>query len=388
MLRHLMAGESHGPALLGIIEGLPAGLPLSPADLAPDLARRQSGYGRGARQRLEADAAEILAGVAGGLTTGAPLALRIANRARPELGDPARPPRSIPQPGHAELVGALKYGFDNVEWVAERASARETAMRVAVGGVAKALLSAVGIEVLGYVVSIGDVVAPPLDLPWQELAARADASPVRCPDPSAAQAMVERIDAAREAGDTLGGIVQVEAVGLPPGLGAYVHPDRRLDARLGAALLSIPAIKGVEIGPAFANSRLPGSQVHDPLRLQDGRLARPTNRAGGLEGGMTTGQPLVVRAAMKPIPTTRRPQPSLDLATGREAETLYRRADVCAVPAASVVAAAAVAWELAVALVERCGGDRLSELVERVDALRRAPAPWEAHRRGAEDAEI
>jgi len=377
MLRYLMAGESHGPELLGIIEGLPAGLPLSSADLADDLVRRQSGYGRGARQRLEADEAEILAGVADGVTTGAPLALRIANRARPELGDPARPPRSIPQPGHAELAGALKYGFTNVEWVAERASARETAMRVAIGGVAKALLAAAGIEVVGYVVAIGQVAAAEVALPWRELVACVDASPVRCPDVEAAQAMMAHIDAARSAGDTLGGIVEVMAVGLPAGLGSYVHPDRRLDARLGAALLSIPAIKGVEVGQAFANSRLPGTQVHDPIRLQAGRIVRSTNHAGGLEGGMTTGQPLVVRAAMKPIPTTRQPQPSVDLASGREAETVYRRSDTCAVPAASVIAAAAVAWVLAEAVVERCGGDRLEELVERVHSLRQAPLPWE-----------
>ena len=377
MLRYLMAGESHGPALLGIIEGLPAGLPLSPGDLAPDLARRQSGHGRGARQRLEADEAEILAGVADGVTTGAPLALRIANRARPERGDPARPPRTIPQPGHAELAGALKYGFANVEWVAERASARETAMRVALGGVAKKLLAAAGIEMLGYVVAIGDVAMPALDLSWADLSARADASPVRCPDPAASQAMAARIDAAQAAGDTLGGIVEVAAVGVPAGLGSYVHPDRRLDARLGAALLSIPAIKGVEIGQAFANSRLPGTHVQDPIRLQAGHIVRTTNHAGGLEGGMTTGQPLVIRAAMKPIPTTRQPQPSVDLATGREAETVYRRSDTCAVPAASVIAAAAVAWVLAEAVVERCGGDRIEELVERVTALRQAPMPWE-----------
>ncbi len=386
MLRYLMAGESHGPALVGIIEGLPAGLPLSPADLAPDLARRRSGHGRGARQRLEADEVEILSGLADGATTGAPLALRIGNRARPELGDSARPPRSIPQPGHAELAGALKYGFANVEWVAERASARETAMRVAVGGVAKALLAAAGIEVLGYVVAIGDVAMPALDLPWAELAARTDASPVRCPDPATTQAMVARIDAALAAGDTLGGILQVVAVGVPAGLGSYVHPDRRLDARLGAALLSIPAIKGVEIGEAFAASRLPGTEVHDAIRLRGERIVRPTNHAGGLEGGMTTGQPLLVRAAMKPIPTTRRPQPSVDLATGREADTVYRRSDTCAVPAASVIAAAAVAWVLAEALVERCGGDRLVELVERVSALRRAPMPWEAAMRRGDTA--
>ena len=372
MLRYLTAGESHGPALLGIIEGLPAGLPLSPDDLAPDLARRQSGYGRGARQRLEADRAEILAGVIDGLTTGAPLALRIANRARPELGDAARPPRSIPQPGHAELTGALKYGFANVEWVAERASARETALRVAIGAVAKKLLAALGIQVLGYVVAIGEVAAPELDLPWAERVERADASPVRCLNPAASQAMIARIDQAREAGDTLGGLVEVLAVGVPPGLGSYVQPDRRLDARLGAAILSIPAIKGLEIGPAFANSRLPGSQVQDPIRMAKGRIVRPSNRAGGLEGGMTNGQPIVLRAAMKPIPTTRRPQPSVDLATGTEAETVYRRSDTCAVPAASIIAAAAVAWVLAEAVMERFGGDRLEELLSRVEAARRA----------------
>ncbi len=366
MLRYLTAGESHGPALVGIIEGLPAGLPLAPDDMAADLARRQAGYGRGARQRIEADRAEILAGVIGGLTTGAPLALRIANRARPELGDTARPPRSIPQPGHAELVGALKYGFDNVEWVAERASARETAMRVAIGAVAKKLLAAVGIEVTGYVVAIGQVTSPELDLPLTERSARADASPVRCPDEAASARMVAEIDRATEAGDTVGGIVEVRAEGLPLGLGSFVHPDRRLDARLGAALLGIPAIKGVEIGPAFANSRLWGTQVHDPLRMKEGQVIRPTNRAGGLEGGMSNGQPLVLRAAMKPIPTTHRLQPSVDLATNSEADTVYRRSDTCAVPAASVVAAAAVAWVLAEAVLERYGGDRMEQVIGRM----------------------
>ncbi len=370
MLRFLTAGESHGPALLGIIEGLPAGLPLAPEDVAADLARRQGGYGRGARQRIEADRAEIVAGVLGGVTTGAPVALRIANRARPELGDAARAPRSVPQPGHAELAGALKYGFTDVEPVAERASARETAMRVAIGAVAKKLLGAAGIEVVAYVVAIGEVSVEETDVPLEERAARADSSPVRCLDPEASRAMVAAIDAAREAGDTLGGIIEVVAWGLPPGLGSFVHPDRRLDARLGAALLSIPAIKGVEIGSAFANARLRGTQVHDAIRLKEGGIVRPTNRAGGLEGGMTNGEPLVVRAAMKPIPTTLRPQPSIDLAAGTEAETLYRRSDICAVPAASVVAAAVVAWVLAEALVECCGGDRLEQVVERVAAMR------------------
>ncbi len=372
MLRYLMAGESHGPALLGIIEGLPAGLPLSPADLAPDLARRQAGYGRGARQRLEADQAEILAGVAEGVTTGAPVALQIANRARPELGDPARPPRSIPQPGHAELAGALKYGHTNVEHVAERASARETAMRVAVGAVAKRLLAAVGIQVLGYVVAIADVTAPEVDLPLPERGEQADASPVRCLDAAASQAMVARIDAARAAGDTLGGVVEVLACDVPAGLGSYVHPDRRLDGRLAAAVMSIPAIKGVEIGPAFANSRLPGSQVQDAIRLADGRLVRPTNRAGGVEGGMSNGQPIIIRAAMKPIPTTQQPQASVDLASGEEAETVYRRSDVCAVPAASVIAAAAVAWVLAEAVLECCGADQMGEVIARVEGRRGA----------------
>lgn len=370
MLRYLTAGESHGPALLGIVEGLPAGLLLSSDDLAPDLARRQGGYGRGARQKLEADAAEILSGVIDGVTTGAPLALRIANRARPELGDPARPPRTVPQPGHAELPGALKYGHGNVEWVAERASARETAMRVAIGAVAKKLLAALGIEVLGHVVAIGEVTAPELDLPWAERVARADASPVRCLDLAASTAMIAAIDAAQAAGDTLGGVVQVEAVGVPVGLGSYVHPDRRLDARLGAALLGIPAIKGVEIGPAFANSRLPGTRVHDPIRLADGHLVRPTNRAGGIEGGMSNGQPIVVRAAMKPIPTTRTPQPSVDLARWQEADTVYRRSDTCAVPAASVIAAAGVAWVLAEAVIECCGGDRVEQVAARLKECR------------------
>jgi chorismate synthase len=377
MLRYLLAGESHGPALVGIIEGLPAGLALSSADIAPDLARRQAGYGRGARQKLEADQAEILSGLAEGRTTGAPVTLLIPNRGRPELGDPARPPRTIPQPGHAELAGALKYGHTNVEWVAERASARETALRVAVGAVAKKLLAEVSIHVLGYVSAIGDVTAPAVDMVWEELAARVDASPVRCPDPASEAGMIAAIDAAREAGDTLGGLVMAAASAVPAGLGSHVHPDRRLDARLAAAIMSVPAIKGVEIGPAFANAALRGTQVHDPIRLEGGRIVRPTNHAGGIEGGMSNGEPIVVRAAMKPIPTTRTPQASIDLATGQEAETIYRRSDTCAVPAASVIVAAAVAWTLAEALLEVAGGDRLDEVVTRTRALQHRRMPWE-----------
>jgi chorismate synthase len=386
MLRFLTAGQSHGPCLLAIVEGLPAGLAVDVEAINRDLARRQGGYGRGGRMKIERDRVEILCGVIAGRTTGAPVALRIENRDWPNWRDRWAtgdlPPLTVPRPGHADYAGMVKYGLDDARPVLERASARETAARVAVGALAKQLLAAFDVAVGSYVTEIGGVIATIPDLPLDELWARAEASDVRCPDEEAATRMRKAIDATRQAGDSLGGVFVITAIGVPVGLGSHVHWDRRLDARLAAAVMSIPAIKGVEIGPAFENARRPGTQVHDEFEpvnrsanqqvskftdlqihiLADQMIKRTSNRAGGIEGGMSNGQPIVVRAAMKPIPTTVTPLRSVDLATGEEAATQYQRSDVCAVPAASVVGEAMVAWVLADALVEKLGGDSLAEM--------------------------
>lgn len=370
MLRFLTAGESHGPCLIAIVEGLPAGVPVDVEAIQRDLARRQRGYGRGARMSMEQDRVEILSGVMGRRTTGAPVALRIENYSRApwETGD--LPPLTVPRPGHADYAGMVKYGLDDARPIWERASARETAARVAVGALAKGLLAEFGIAVGSYVESIGEVVAQIPDLPPAELWARAEASDVRCPDERAAQAMREAIDAAQRAGDSLGGVFVVMATEVPVGLGSHVHWDRRLDARLAAAVMSIPAVKGVEIGPAFENARRRGTEVHDEFQWRNEETARPetrpvvrlSNRAGGIEGGISNGEPIVVRAAMKPIPTLRKGLRSVDIATGMEAIAPYQRSDVCAVPAAAVVGEAMVAWTLAEALVEKLGGDSLREM--------------------------
>jgi chorismate synthase len=371
MLRFLTAGESHGPCLTAIIDGLPAGLALDVEAIDHELSRRQGGYGRGGRMKIEQDKVEVLGGVLGGKTTGAPLSLRIENRDwanwrdRWAAGDLSK--LTVPRPGHADYAGMVKYGLDDARPILERASARETAARVAVGALAKLLLVACNVAVGSYVTEIGGVVATVPDLPPEELWALAEASDVRCPDEEAAAQMRETIDAARKAGDSLGGVFVVTATGVPVGLGSHVQWDRRLDARLAAAVMSIQAIKGVEIGPAFENARRPGTQVHDELYPDGvGSVTRRTNRAGGIEGGMSNGAPIVVRAAMKPIPTTVTPLRSVDLATGEKAETQYQRSDVCAVPAASIVGEAMVAWALADALLEKFGGDSLSEIQKRV----------------------
>jgi len=351
---------------VAIVEGLPAGLEVDVEAIDRELARRQGGYGRGARMRIEQDRVEIIGGVIGGRTTGAPVALRIENRDWPNWRDGwatgELPPLTVPRPGHADYAGMLKYGFDDARPILERASARETAARVAVGALAKLLLSDCGILIGSYVTEIGGVAAKVPDLPVSELWALAEASDVRCPDAEAAVRMRTAIDQARQAGDSLGGVFVVTATGVPVGLGSHVHWDRRLDARLAAAFVSIPAVKGVEIGPAFDNARLPGTCVHDEFVWAEGRVTRLSNRAGGIEGGMSNGQPIEVRAAMKPIPTTLKPLRSVDLATGAEAVTQYQRSDVCAVPAAAVVGEAMMAWVLAEALVEKYGGDSLSEM--------------------------
>jgi len=379
-MRFLTAGESHGPCLMAIIEGMPAGIPLTPEDINRELARRQRGFGSGARMKIEQDTVSILSGVSQGVTTGAPIALRIDNLDYARWKDRAIPRMTIPRPGHVDLTAAQKYGYRDLRLGLERASARETAARVAVGGAARRLLAEFGIAVGSYVESIGEVAGdvPPLPLP--DLWALAEANDVRCPDGAAAKRMQEAIEEAMRAKDTLGGIIVVAAVGVPPGLGSHVHWDRRLDARLAAALMSIQAIKGVEIGEAFANARLSGTQVHDDIFLENGRLVRHTNRAGGLEGGISTGEPIIARVAMKPLATTLTPHRSVDLAIGQPAPTTYERSDFCAVPRAAVVAEAMLAWVLADALVDKLGGDSLTEMRPRWAALTKGEWPlpgWE-----------
>lgn len=370
MLRFLTAGESHGPCLTAIVEGLPAGLAIDIEAVNRDLRRRQGGYGRGGRMEIERDRVEILGGVLYGRTTGAPVAMRIENQDwanwRERWHSGHLPKLTVPRPGHADYAGMVKYQLDDARPISERASARETAARVAVGAVARQLLEQFGIAVGSYVTAIGEVTAQIPELPHEELWTLAETSEVRCPDDQTAHRMRARIDGAREAGDSLGGIFVVTATGVPVGLGSHVHWDRRLDARLVWAVMSIPAVKGAEIGPAFENARRPGTEVHDEIYPNgESDVTRRSNLAGGLEGGMTNGMPVVVRAAMKPIPTTVTPQRSVDLVTGEPARTEYQRSDVCAVPAASIVGEAMVAWTLADALSEKLGGDSLDEMRKR-----------------------
>ncbi len=392
-LRFLTAGESHGPMLTGILEGMPAGLPLAPQDLDRDLLRRQEGYGSGGRMQIERDRARFTGGVMGGRTTGAPISLIIANRDWKNWAEKDVPPMTVPRPGHADLNGAIKYAYDDLRLALERASARETAMRVAIGAICKKLLAEFGIRVGGYVVQIGDVdAAIPPEMPYEARFEAAEASEVRCPDPAAAESMRAAIRQIKVDKDTLGGVFEIVALGLPPGLGSHVHYDRRLTGRLLGAMGSIPSIKGAEIGAAFENTRRPGTQVHDAIAVEDGLLRRITNRAGGLEGGITTGEPLIVRAAMKPISTTLTPIQSVDLATGQPSPTVYERSDFCAVPRAVVVGEAMVAFVLADALLEKLGGDSMKELQERFAALNRGALGGltmrnEAWRFGYEDEE-
>ncbi len=370
MLKFLTSGESHGPGYVVILEGLPAGLPLTAAIINRDLARRQRGYGAGPRMKLERDRAHILGGVLEGRTTGAPLGLWIANHNHRQWQGKAIAPMTVPRPGHADLTASLKYAYPDLRPALERASARETVARVAVGAVCRHLLAQFGIRIGGYVRAIGQAEAPPDDLSLEARAQNAENNDVRAPNPAAAEAFRQEIQAAIQARDTVGGVVEVFASAVPAGLGSHVHWERRLDARLAAAMLSIPSAKGVEIGEAFANARRRGTQAHDPIHIApDGTLHRPTNRAGGLEGGITNGQPVVVRVAFKPIATTLTPQPSADLLTGQPTPTRYERSDFCHVPRAVPVAEAMLAFVLADALLERLGGDTLETLQARFAAL-------------------
>jgi chorismate synthase len=378
MLRWLTAGESHGPELVAILEGMPAGVEVTTAGLQEALRRRRFGYGRGARMKFEQDEVAIVGGVRHGRTLGSPVAIRVGNTEWPKwetvmAADPVDPellaaqarnaPLSRPRPGHADLAGMQKYGFDDARPVLDRASARETAARVALGQVARGFLrQALGVEIVSHVVAIGTASAPEGVIPAPADLALVDENPVRCFDAEAGAAMVAEIDAARMDGDTLGGVVEVLAYGLPPGLGSYVHWDRRLDSRLAAALMGIQAIKGVAVGDGFETARRRGSQAHDEIENTVDGVKRVTNRAGGVEGGMTNGEPLRVRAAMKPISTVPRALSTIDVKTGQPAKAINQRSDVCAVVPAAVVAEAMVALVLADAAVEKFGGDSVEEV--------------------------
>ena len=380
-VRWLTAGESHGPRLTAIVEGVPSGLALLAEDIDADLTRRQRGYGRGGRMKIESDRVELVGGVRGGETLGSPIAMSIVNRDHASWVDRMSPgplpspaePLTRPRPGHADLAGGLKHDRHDLRDVLERASARETAARAAVGAVCRKLLAAVGVEVFAHVVAIGSVQAEPPQGTVDELRARSRASDLACADAMAEARMREAILAAAHAGDTVGGVFEVIASGVLPGLGSHVQWDRKLDGRLAQALMSIQAIKGVEIGLGFDAARTPGSQVHDPIEYDRGarRFTRPSNRAGGLEGGITNGMPVVCRAAMKPIATLKKALGSVDVQTKEPYAAAFERSDVCAVAAASVVGEAMVCITLADALMEKFGGDSIRELLRNVDGYRR-----------------
>jgi chorismate synthase len=370
MLRFLTAGESHGPGLLAILEGLPAGLQLSETDLQPDMARRQVGYGVGPRMKsIEQDEARIVSGVLAGATIGSPIGLHIENRDHAKWKGQQVIPMTVPRPGHADLTAALKYGYSELRHSLERASARETAARVAVGAVCRKLLAEFEVAVGSYVIEIGSAAADLDGLSYEQRFAAAETSDVRCPTDEGSQAMKDEIRAVMQAKDTLGGIFEVVALNVPAGLGSHVHWDRRLGARVAAAMMSIHAMKGVEIGHGFQNARKRGTEIHDEFEISDGLISRLTNNAGGLEGGITTGGPLVARVAMKPISTTLTPLKSVDLATGEAAKTEYERSDFCSVPRAAVVGEAMLCFVLAEALLEKLGGDSVREMRRRFEEL-------------------
>ncbi|GEN34233.1 chorismate synthase [Aneurinibacillus danicus] len=381
-MRYLTAGESHGPQLTAIIEGVPSNLPLSIEKINEQLLRRMKGHGRGRRMQIEKDQVKIVAGVRHGKTTGAPICLVVENKdwthwqtiMSPEPVDEGEDKRRVsrPRPGHADLNGALKYNQRDMRNILERSSARETAIRVAVGAVARQLLEQFDITVAGHVLRIGEVQAKPVDVSLEEMIRITEESPVRCLDADAAKRMMDLIDKAKADGDSLGGVVEVRAEGLPVGLGSHVQWDRKLDGRLAQAIMSIQAFKGVEIGIGFEAAARPGSQVHDEIILDEqGNYSRKTNRAGGLEGGMTTGMPVVVRGVMKPIPTLYKPLNSIDIDTKEPFAASIERSDSCAVPAASVVAEAVVCWTLADALCEKFAGDSLEEMKANYDKYNR-----------------
>ena len=372
MLRFLTAGESHGPSLTTILDGIPAGLSLNPEIINKELARRQQGYGSGGRMKIEKDTVQILGGVMGGETTGAPLALLVQNDDHVKWRGKAIEPMTAPRPGHADLTGAVKYGYKDLRPALERASARETTMRVAAGAVCKHFLAQFGIIVGGYVASIGEVSADFSDMHYEERFTRAEESDVRCPVDSSAEKMRAEIEKTIHGKNTLGGVLEIVALNLPVGLGSFVQWDRRLEAKLAMAIMSVQAIKGVEVGDAFENARRIGTEAHDAMQLNSSLITRHSNRAGGTEGGVSNGQPIVIRAAMKPIATTLVPQQTVDLASGENAPTKYERSDFCPVPRAVPILESMVAFVLADALLEKIGGDSMNEMKPRFDALRKA----------------
>ncbi len=373
-LRFLTAGESHGPSLTAILDGIPAGLPLTASVIDRELARRQKGYGSGGRMKIEKDTVQILGGVMAGETTGAPIAMLVENIDHAKWKGKAVEPMTAPRPGHADLTGAVKYGYKDLRPALERASARETAMRVAVGAVCKHFLNRFGIRVGGYVASIGEIQADFGDMPYEERFQRAEESDVRCPDPKSAQEMREEIEKVIHGKNTLGGVLEIVALNVPVGLGSFMQWDKRLEAKLAMAVMSVQAIKGVEVGDAFENAKRLGTQAQDRIDLRPSTfdLQRSTNRAGGTEGGISNGQPIIIRAAMKPIATTLTPQQTVDLAKEENAPTQYERSDFCPVPRAVPILEAMVAFVLADVLIEKLGGDALSEMKSRFESLRKA----------------
>ena len=372
MLRFLTAGESHGPSLIAILEGMPAGLSIVPDIINNELERRQKGYGSGGRMKIEKDTVQILGGVMAGETTGAPIALLVQNADHVKWKGKAIEPMTAPRPGHADLTGAVKYGYKDLRPALERASARETTMRVAVGAVCKHFLSQFGIVVGGYVKSIGEVEADLSGIDYPVRFEAAEESDVRCPDRVAAEKMRSHIEEIIHAKDTLGGVLEIVALNVPVGLGSFSQWDKRLEAKLVMAIMSVQAMKGVEVGEAFENTKRLGTQAHDSITLEHSSLQRSTNRAGGIEGGISNGEPIVIRAAMKPIATTLTSQQTVDLATRSESPTKYERSDFCPVPRAVPILEAMVAFVLSDALIEKLGGDSLSEIMPRFAALRKA----------------
>ncbi len=371
-LRFLTAGESHGPSLTAILDGMPAGLAITPDIINKELARRQKGYGSGGRMKIEKDTVHILGGVMAGETTGAPIALLVQNDDHVKWKGKAVEPMTAPRPGHADLTGAVKFGYKDLRPALERASARETTMRVAAGAVCKHFLSQFGIIVGGYISSIGEVQVEFGDMTYEERFALAEESDVRCPVEASAQKVREEIEKTIHGKNTLGGVLEIVALNLPVGLGSFMQWDKRLEAKLAMAVMSVQAIKGVEVGDAFENSRLPGTRAHDPMTLERSNVQRLTNRAGGTEGGVSNGQPIIIRAAMKPIATTLTPQQTVDLAAGKNAPTKYERSDFCPVPRAVPILEAMVAFVLADALIEKLGGDSMNEMKPRFGTLRKA----------------
>lgn len=372
MLRFLTAGESHGEALSGILDGMPAGLPVTASMINYELARRQKGYGAGGRMKIENDSVQILGGILAGETTGAPIALLVKNEDHVKWKGKAIEPMTAPRPGHADLTGAVKYGYRDLRFSLERASARETALRVAAGAICKHFLAQFGITIGGYVASIGSVRVDFGDMPYQERFTRAEESDVRCPVNDFEEKIRSEIEHTIRGKNTLGGVIEIVVLNVPVGLGSFVQWDKRLDAKLAMVMVSVPAIKGVEIGDAFENATLPGTQAHDAMGKEHQNINRLSNRAGGIEGGISNGQPIVIRAAMKPIATTLTPQQTVDLVTGQESPTRYERSDFCPVPRAVPILEAMAAFVLADALIEKLGGDSLNEMKPRFDQLRKA----------------